>query len=44
MAIEFHDIKTHCYHTIAITMRVFSAPYTRNRTGRHYNSHRMCVG
>jgi len=25
------------------TMRVFSAPYTRHRTGRHYNSHRMCV-
>jgi len=24
--------------TITITMRVFSAPYTQNRTGRHYNS------
>ena len=33
-----------CYRTIQYnTMRVFSAPYTRNRTGRHYNSHRMCV-
>jgi len=32
------------YNTIQYnTMRVFSAPYTRNRTGRHYNSHRMCV-
>ena len=30
--------------TITITMRVFIAPYTQNRTGRHYNSHRMCVG
>jgi len=29
--------------TITITMRVFSAPYTWNRTGRHYKSHRMCV-
>jgi len=36
----------HCENVDTIqynTMRVFSAPYTRNRTGRHYNSHRMCV-
>ena len=25
------------------TVRVFSAPYTRNRTWRHYNSNKMCV-
>jgi len=32
--------------TITITFfitRVFSAPCTRNQTGRHYNSDRMCV-
>ena len=29
--------------TITNTMRVFSAPYTRNRTRRHYNSDRVCV-
>jgi len=26
-----------------IYMWVFSAPYTRNRTWRHYNGNKMCV-
>jgi len=25
-------------------LRVFSAPYTENRLGGNYNSHRMCTG
>ena len=51
--LDFHKIwhicaKCNCYLLSSVTiqyntMRVFSAPYTRNRTGRHYNSHRMCV-
>ena len=32
------------YNTIQYnTMWVFSAPYTRNRTWRHYNGNKMCV-
>jgi len=47
------DSSRQCVHTSELLesmkfwsynkMRVFSGPYTRNRTGRHYSSHRMCV-
>jgi len=32
-----YSIQVSAWHGSSNTMRVFSAPYTRNRTGRHYN-------